>query len=46
MVLRKSNVDEEGMQRVLELHGWIVEEILLEAGENVHGDTVYLCRKS
>lgn len=46
VVLRKSNVDEEGMQRVLELYGWKVEEILLEAGESVHGDTVYLCGKS
>lgn len=46
VLLRKSGVEEEGLGRVLELYGWEVEEVLLQAADSVHGDTVYLCRRS
>lgn len=46
IVLQKSGVGQEGLLRVLELYQWEVEEVLLEAAQSVHGDTIYLCRKS
>ncbi len=43
VVVRKSNVEEGQALTALEKYGLEVEEILLEAGDSVYGDTVYLC---
>ena len=43
IVLRKSNVDEEGALKALENYGWKVEQELLLQDNSVYGDTIYLC---
>lgn len=43
VVLKKSELAEEEVADALGLYGWEIGEVLLEPGESVYGDAVYLC---
>ena len=45
VVLRKQIVDEAEALDALRRYGWEVEEVLMEEGESVYGDTIYLCSR-
>lgn len=45
IVLKKVEVDEKKTLELLEEYGWQVEKLLSEA-DSVHGDTIYLCRRT